>query len=88
MRRSATLFGVPHDRWGESPTAVCTVDGKTPVSEAELIELCASRLGSYKKPGRVVLQKEPLPKSPVGKIRRKDLREPYWEGRDRRVSGS
>jgi len=84
----AAVFGVPHDRWGESPTAVCTVDGKTPVSEAELIELCASRLGSYKKPGRVMLQQEPLPKSPVGKIRRKDLREPYWEGRDRRVSGS
>jgi acyl-CoA synthetase (AMP-forming)/AMP-acid ligase II len=84
----AAVFGVPDPRWGESPTAVCTVDGETPVSEAELIELCASRLGSYKKPGRVVLQKEPLPKSPVGKIRRKDLREPYWEGRDRRVSGS
>jgi len=84
----AAVFGIPDERWGEAPSAVCTVDGKTPVTEDELIALCAERLGSYKKPRVVVLQTEPLPKSPVGKIRRKALREPYWAGRDRRVGGS
>lgn len=84
----AAVFGVPDERWGEAPTAVCMVDGKTAVTENELIALCAERLGSYKKPRAVVLQTEPLPKSPVGKIRRKELREPYWAGRDRRVGGS
>jgi len=84
----AAVFGVPDERWGEAPTAVCTFDGKTAVTEDELIALCAERLGSYKKPRAVVLQTEPLPKSPVGKVRRKELREPYWVGRDRRVGGS
>jgi non-ribosomal peptide synthetase component E (peptide arylation enzyme) len=45
-------------------------------------------LGSYKKPGRVVIRDEPLPKTPVGKIKRKELREPYWKGQPRRVAGS
>jgi hypothetical protein len=34
-----------------------------------------------------VVREEPLPKTPVGKIKRKDLREPFWVGRDRRVAG-
>jgi acyl-CoA synthetase (AMP-forming)/AMP-acid ligase II len=84
----AAVFGVPSDRWGESPMAVVTVDGSTSVTEEELVELCALRLGSYKKPVGVVLSSEPLPKSPVGKILRTTLREPYWEGHARRVSGS
>ena len=58
------------------------------VTADELIELVAADLGSYKKPGSLTLTTEPLPKSPVGKIKRKDLREPFWAGRDRRVSGS
>lgn len=84
----AAVFGVPDDRWGETPVAVVTVDGTTPVTEDELVELCRARLGSYKKPSQVVLTTDPLPKSPVGKLQRKALREPYWRGHDRRVAGS
>jgi len=82
------VFGVPHEKWGESPYAVCVVAEAALVSEDEIISLCADRLGSYKKPVGVRFQTAPLPKSPVGKIKRKDLREPFWEGHDRRVSGS
>ena len=55
------------------------------VSEDDVIRTCQERLGSYKKPSQVKFQKDPLPKSPVGKIRRKDLREPYWESAGRNV---
>ncbi|MBT6950507.1 MAG: AMP-binding protein, partial [Gammaproteobacteria bacterium] len=82
------VFGVPHEKWGESPAAVCVVAGEHSLTEQGVIELCAEKLGSYKKPGIVKFTTEPLPKSPVGKIMRKTLREPYWEGHDRRVSGS
>ena len=58
------------------------------MTEDELIDLLSNDLGSHKKPGSLVLATEPLPKSPVGKIKRKDLREPFWAGRDRRVAGS
>ena len=72
-------------RAGSSPAAPPLPDS---VSEAELIDLVADELGSYKKPVGVTITTDPLPKSPVGKIKRKDLREPFWEGHERRVSGS
>ena len=81
-------FGVPHEKWGESPYAVCVVNDASAVSDTQIIELVAKELGSYKKPAGVEITTEPLPKSPVGKIKRKDLREPFWAGHDRRVSGS
>ncbi|RLE21075.1 MAG: AMP-dependent synthetase, partial [Actinobacteria bacterium] len=84
----AAVFGVPSDRWGESPYAVVSVKDGATVTADELILLCADRLGSYKKPSGVDLTTEELPKSPVGKLARKVLREPHWTGRDRRVAGN
>jgi acyl-CoA synthetase (AMP-forming)/AMP-acid ligase II len=82
------VIAAPHERWGETPMALCVTGPNAVVTEAEVIELCADRLGSYKKPSRVEFRSEPLPKSPVGKLQRKVLREPYWVGHDRRVSGN
>ena len=82
------VIAVPHERWGESPVALCVIDGSVPVTEDDIIQLCADRLGSYKKPAAVEFRTEPLPKSPVGKLQRKVLREPYWAGYDRRVAGN
>ena len=84
----AAVFGIPHERWGETPMAVCQTDGVTPVTEDEIVTLCQQRLGSYKKPSQVRLQTDPLPHTPVGKLARKELREPYWQGVERRVAGS
>ena len=84
----AAVFGVPSERWGESPYAVVMVREDATVTGDELVDLCADRLGSYKKPVAVELRTEELPKSPVGKLARKVLREPHWEGHDRRVAGN
>lgn len=82
------VFGIPHEKWGETPMAVCVLRADAAVTEAQIVALCSEQLGSYKKPSQVVLQTEPLPKSPVGKVQRKVLRDPQWAGQDRRVAGS
>ncbi len=68
--------------------AVCVVRPGHKVTEAELIGRVSTELGSYMKPSQIVFQSEPLLRSAVGKVNRKKLREPYWLGKERRVSGS
>jgi acyl-CoA synthetase (AMP-forming)/AMP-acid ligase II len=86
--QEVAVFGIPHEQWGETPMAVCTVADGATVTEAEIIALVTGRLGSYKKPARVEFTTEPLPKSVVGKLQRKVLREPHWAGQQRRVGGA
>ena len=81
------VVGIPHATWGETPMALCVVREGSPALAEEIIALVAAELGSYKKPGKVEFRTEPLPRSAVGKIRRKALGEPYWAGHDRRVAG-
>jgi long-chain acyl-CoA synthetase len=54
------------------------------VSEEELIQHVRSQLASYKAPKSVEFYDE-LPKSGTGKILKRQLREPYWEGMEKRV---
>ena len=82
------VVGVPDEKWGETPCAICVVRDTSAVSENEIRDLVAEVLGSYKKPSIVQFRTTALPKSPVGKVKRKDLREPFWKGIDRRVAGS
>ena len=85
---AAAVFGIPHEKWGETPLALVVVAPGTELPEQEIIDLVSERLGSFKKPGKVVFTTEPLPLSNVGKVLRSKLREPYWAGRASRVSGA
>lgn len=82
------VFGIPHERWGETPMAVCQVSDPGAICEADVIDLVVSRIGSYMKPTRVEFITDPLPKTLVGKLSRRTLREPHWQGHDRRVGGA
>ena len=86
--REVVVIGVPHEKWGEAPLAVVHAAPDAQLSEHEIIEACRRELGSYKKPAGVVFRAGPMPRNQVGKIQRKTIREPYWEGQQRRVAGS
>jgi acyl-CoA synthetase (AMP-forming)/AMP-acid ligase II len=81
--REVVVFGVPDDKWGETPLAEVILDDGAALDDATVIAACVAELGSYKKPARVVFRAEPFPRSPVGKLQRKVIREPYWAGQDR-----
>lgn len=82
------VFGIPHERWGETPMAVICTKPDAQLTKEQVIATCSERLGSYKKPTAVEFTTDPLPKTVVGKLQRKSLREPHWAGHDRRVSGA
>jgi long-chain acyl-CoA synthetase len=82
----AAVFGIPDARWGE--TVLAAVVPRSTVSEAELIEHCRASIAAYKVPKRVELRTEPLPKSGAGKVLKRELRAPYWAGRDTMVAGA
>ncbi len=76
------IIGVPDERWGESVKAVVSLKPDTQAGEDELISWCREQLASFKCPKSVDIL-EALPRNPTGKILKRDLRRPYWEGRDR-----
>lgn len=82
----AAVIGVPDDKWGEAVSAIVTVKPGKSLTETELLEFCAARLAGYKVPKRIEIREGELPKSGTGKIMKKELREPYWHGHNRRVN--
>lgn len=76
------VIGIPDDEWGEAVLAV--VEPRAPASPDDLIEFCRANLAHYKCPRRVELV-EKLPRDESGKVRKRELRDPYWAGRERKI---
>jgi acyl-CoA synthetase (AMP-forming)/AMP-acid ligase II len=77
------IIGVPDEKWGESVKAVVTLEGSGEgVTDADLIAFARERLAAYKCPKTVDFVDD-MPRNPTGKILKKELRKPYWDGRDR-----
>ncbi|GAB2781249.1 long-chain fatty acid--CoA ligase [Nocardioides salsibiostraticola] len=79
------VIGIPDDTWGETVKAVVSLNEGQSATEAEIIAYCREHLAAFKCPKSVAIM-GPLPRNPTGKILKRDLRAPYWEGRDRSVN--
>ncbi len=79
------VVGVPSPRWGETPKAIVVLAPGAQLTEADLIAFVRSRIAGYKCPTSVEFVDE-LPRNASGKILKRELRKPYWDGHDRAVS--
>jgi long-chain acyl-CoA synthetase len=81
------VFGIPDEDWGESVKAVVEpVEGVEggPELEAEILAWCTDNLAKYKTPKSIDFTTE-MPRDPNGKLYKRKLRDPYWEGRERAI---
>ena len=70
------VIGVPDETWGEEPRAVVIVKKGETVTEEEIMEHCRANLASYKRPRSVVFV-DSLPRNPMGKLIKREIREKY-----------
>jgi long-chain acyl-CoA synthetase len=85
----AAVFGIPDEEWGEQIKAVIepvedVEPAPGPELEAELMAFCTERLAKFKVPKTIEFVVE-LPRDPNGKLVKRKLRDPYWEGHERAI---
>ena len=78
------VIGVPDEKWGEAVKAVIVPASGSAPCEADLIAFARERLAGFKLPKSVDFT-DALPRNPSGKLLKRELREPYWEGVERRI---
>jgi acyl-CoA synthetase (AMP-forming)/AMP-acid ligase II len=78
------VIGVPDERWGEAVKAIIVLKPDSRPSEAEIIAYARERVAGYKLPKSIDFVTA-LPRTPSGKILKRELRERYWQAQERQV---
>lgn len=79
------VIGVPDPKWGEAVKAVVVLKAGVSVTAEEIVAFARERIAHYKAPKSVDFA-EALPRNPSGKLLKREIRKPYWAGRDRQVN--
>ncbi len=82
--QDVAVIGIPDAEFGEQVKAFCELKPGRRVSEGAIIDFCREHLASYKRPKSLTIVDE-LPRNTMGKLLKRELREPYWKGQERNV---
>jgi acyl-CoA synthetase (AMP-forming)/AMP-acid ligase II len=78
------VIGIPNETFGESLLAFVVLRDGAAMNAHELVEFCRDKIAGYKIPRQLEIISE-MPRNPSGKILKKELRKPYWEGVSRGI---
>ncbi|KQL44170.1 AMP-dependent synthetase [Brevibacillus choshinensis] len=81
----AAVISVPHEKWGEVPHAIVVPRPGTALDQVELENFCRGKMAAFKCPKGFTIVRE-LPKTASGKIRKVELRQPFWEEKGKLVN--
>jgi acyl-CoA synthetase (AMP-forming)/AMP-acid ligase II len=79
------VIGVPDDKWGEAVKAIIVLKPNAEASETDIISHCRDKIAGYKVPKSIDFT-DVLPRNPSGKLLKRELRKPYWEGKTRQIN--
>lgn len=82
--QECAVVSAPDAKWGERVQAVVVLKENHSVTEKELIAHCKERLAGYKCPKKIEFWQE-LPKTPIGKILRKEVKKSFWQDQDKMI---
>jgi long-chain acyl-CoA synthetase len=83
--REVAVFGVPHDKWGETPIAAVILRERVMATAEELRGWINERVAArYQRVSDVVIMKD-FPRSAAGKTLKREMREPYWSAREKKI---
>jgi long-chain acyl-CoA synthetase len=82
--QDVAVIGIPDEEFGEQVKAFCELKPGHVANEAALLAYCRESLASYKRPRSIDIVAE-LPRNTMGKLLKRELRDPYWKHRERKV---
>ena len=77
--RDVAVIGIPHPKWGETPMALVILKEGASASGEEVIEWVNPKLAKYQRVSRLEFRETDFPRNALGKILKRELREPYWK---------
>ena len=83
--REVAVFGIPHDKWGETPVAAVVLRENGSVAADELRDWINARVAAkYQRVERVIVLDD-FPRNAAGKTLKREMRAPFWEGRAKAI---
>jgi acyl-CoA synthetase (AMP-forming)/AMP-acid ligase II len=82
---NCAVIGIPDEKWGEAVTAIVLLRPGRTLAPEDIIEFAKARLGSVKAPKNVEIWAD-LPRSPVGKVLKTEIRKKFWGNAERAVN--